>query len=137
MKTRNKLLVVIATLTLGVAPAVAFAADHSNHPTGPPSNQGTAHKPSTPGPNASPSAKAKAYGKFCQGQSKTHVAGTPGTPFSKCVTDMAKLASGSTDNPRAACKDESKKHVAGSPGTPFSLCVSSGAKLLKTQRGDA
>ena len=135
MRTPHKLLIVIATMAFGVAPAVALAADHGNHPTAPPSNQGTAHKPSTPGPNASPSAKAKAYGKNCQDQSKTHVAGTPGTPFSKCVTDMAKLATGSTNNPRTACKDESKKHVAGSPGTPFSLCVSSGAKLLKTRGG--
>ena len=135
MKVQPKLLILIATLALGVAPAVAFAAGHSNHPTGPPTNQGTVHKPSTPGPNASPSAKAKAYGKNCQDQSKTHVAGTPGTPFSKCVTDMAKLATGSTNDPRTACKDESKKHVAGSPGTPFSLCVSSGAKLLKTRHG--
>ena len=135
MKVQRKLLVLIATIALGVAPAVGFAAAHGSHPTGPPTNQGTAHRPSTPGPNASPSAKAKAYGKNCQDQSKTHVAGPPGTPFSKCVTDMAKIANGSTNNPRTACKDESKKHVAGSPGTPFSLCVSSGAKLLKTRRG--
>src|SRR5438105_13158764 len=40
----------------------------------------------------SPSSNAKAYGRLCQGESKQHVAGTPGTPFSKCVTDMAKLA---------------------------------------------
>jgi hypothetical protein len=137
MKVQRKLLILIATIALGVAPAVAFAAAHGNHPTGPATNQGIAHKPSTPGPNASPSAKAKAYGKNCQDQSKTHVAGTPGTPFSKCVTDMAKLASGSINNPRTACKDESKTHVAGTPGTPFSLCVSSGAKLLKTQHGES
>jgi hypothetical protein len=137
MKLQRKLLMLFAAMALGAAPAVALAAGHGDHPTGPPStNQGTAHKPSTPGPNASPSAKAKAYGKNCQDQSKTHVAGTPGTPFSKCVTDMAKLATGSTNNPRTACKDESKKHVAGTPGTPFSLCVSSGAKLLKTQHGE-
>jgi hypothetical protein len=137
MKVQRKLLMLIAAMALGAAPAVALAADPGDHPTGPPSttpptNQGTAHKPSTPGPNASLPAKAKAYGKDCQDQSKTHVAGTPGTPFSKCVTDMAKLAHGSTDNPRTACKDESKTHVAGSPGTPFSLCVSSGAKLLQS-----
>jgi hypothetical protein len=142
MKVQRKLLMLFAAMALGAAPAVALAAGPSDHPTGPPSttpptNQGTAHKPSTPGPNASPSAKAKAYGKNCQDQSKTHVAGTPGTPFSKCVTDMAKLATGSTSNPRTACKDESKKHVAGTPGTPFSLCVSSGAKLLKTQHGES
>ena len=142
MKVQRKLLMLIAAMALGAAPAVALAAGSGDHPTGPPSptppaNHGTAHKPSTPGPNASLPAKAKAYGKNCQDQSKTHVAGTPGTPFSKCVTDMAKLASGSTNNPRTACNDESKRHVAGTPGTPFSLCVSSGAKLLKTQHGES
>ena len=80
-------------------------------------------------------AKAKAYGRLCQGQSKKHVAGTPGTPFSKCVTDMAKVANGSATNPRTACKNESKKHVAGQHGTPFSQCVSGAAKLLKRSRG--
>lgn len=77
----------------------------------------------------------EAYGKFCQGQSKQHVAGIPGTPFSKCVTDMAKLANGSATNPARACSNESKKHVAGTPGTPYSLCVSGAKKLLKAQPG--
>jgi hypothetical protein len=108
-----KLAFIAATLALGVAPALA--------------------KPATPGPSASLAAKATTYGKACQGESKTHVAGTPGTPFSKCVTDMARLANGSAQDPRAACKDESKKHVAGHPGTPFSLCVSGAAKLLKSE----
>lgn len=103
-----------------------------NAPTNP-GSQGTSHKPSTPGPTASLPAKAKAYGKFCQSFSKTHVAGTPGTPFSKCVTDMAKVANGSSKNPRTACKDESKQHVAGQHGAPFSQCVSGAAKLLKNQ----
>jgi len=84
-------------------------------------------------PHASHGAKSNAYGKECQGESKKHVAGTPGTPFSKCVTAMAKLAKGSTSSPSAACKDESTKHVAGTSGTPFSVCVSSGAKLFKQQ----
>jgi hypothetical protein len=128
----QKLAMLTATMALGVAPAAALATGSDDHPT-PPSNQGTAHKLSTPGPNASLPAKAKAYGKYCQGQSKKHVAGTPGTPFSKCVTDMAKLANGSVKNPRTACKNESKTHVAGQHGTPFSKCVVGGAKLLKDQ----
>ena len=140
MKHLSKLAVLTGALALCAAPALAAGQPSDT----PPDNQGTAHVPAngtshfpatTPGPNASLPAKAKAYGKSCQDQSKTHVAGTPGTPFSKCVTAMAKLANGSTNNPRTACKDESKTHVAGSPGTPFSLCVSSGAKLLKTQHG--
>ena len=135
MKVQPKLLMLIATMAFGVAPALALAAGPGDHPNRPPSHHATTHKASTPGPHASLHAKAKAYGKNCQDQSKKHVAGMPGTPFSECVTDMAKLANGSTNNPRTACKNESKKHVAGTPGTPFGLCVSGGAKLLKTQHG--
>ena len=143
------------TMALGLVPAMALASGSGNHatrqpattPVGPPSttpvgppentpptNQGTEHKPSTPGPNASLPAKAKAYGKNCQSASKKHVAGTPGTEFSKCVTNLAKLANGTVKTPLAACKGESKKHVAGQHGTAFSLCVSAAAKLLKSER---
>jgi len=151
MNIYAKLASTVAVLALGAAPALALGPP-SGTPSGAPSgvttgvpsgvttgapsdpgSQGTANKPSTPGPNASLPAKAKAYGKLCQDQSKKHVAGTPGTPFSKCVTDMAKVATGSTKNPRTACKDESKKHVAGQHGTPFSDCVSAAAKLLKAK----
>ncbi len=100
-------------------------------------NPGTRHKPdSAPGPQAGLPSKAKAYGRYCKTQSKKHVEGEKGTPFSKCVTAMAKLASGSTKNPRKACKTLSKKHVEGEKGTPFSKCVSGGAKLLKDQAAD-
>ena len=134
MKIQTKLVTLTATMALGVAPALALGAPSGTQ--APPTtlgSQGTPNKPSTPGPNASPSTKAKAYGKYCQGQSKTHVAGQHGTPFSKCVTDMAKLATGSSNNPRTACKDERKTHVVGQRRTPFSLCVSGGARLLKNQ----
>jgi hypothetical protein len=98
------------------------------------SNPGAAHRPAsqatpTPGPNASLPAKAKAYGERCQGQSKKHVAGQKGTPFSQCVTAMAKMATGQTSSPTVACKGMSKKHVAGQKGTPFSRCVVAAAKL--------
>ncbi len=96
-------------------------------------SQTTDRKPVTPGPNASLPAKAKAYGKYCDDQSRKHVKGEKGTPFSVCVTAMAKLANGRTDNPREACKAESKKHVKGEKGTPFSNCVKGGAKLLRDQ----
>ena len=82
------------------------------------------------------STMAKAYGRYCQGFSKKHVAGTPGTPFSRCVTAMAKLANDKSDSPREACKGLSKKHVAGQKGTPFSRCVVAGAKLLHDQDDD-
>ena len=121
MNLRTKTALTVSSLVLVVAPAVALAA-----------------KPPAPGGNGAATAaasqypKGHAYGFFCQNQSKTHVAGVPGTAFSKCVTAMAKLSNGSTASPKAACAALSKKHVAGKPGTPYSLCVSAGAKLLKT-----
>jgi len=85
--------------------------------------------PSTPGPNASLPAKAHAYGVLCKKESKKHVAGQKGTPFSQCVTAMAKLATGSTKSPAKACAGLSKKHVSGQKGTPYSQCVVAAAKL--------
>lgn len=120
MRGQSKAAVIAGVLGLGAFPGVAVgnAGGHTGKSTSP--------------TNAS---KAKAYGKLCQGESRTHVAGTPGTPFSKCVTDMAKLANGSATNPAKACADESKKHVAGKLGTPYSACVSGANKLLKQQAG--
>jgi hypothetical protein len=129
----TKFAILAATVACLVSPVVASAA-------GPPSNSGTqnaaAQSPNDsgqPGPGASLPAKAKAYGRYCQNQSKTHVAGQTGTPFSQCVTAMAKLASGTTSRTTSACSAMSKTHVAGEKGTPFSRCVAAGAKLLKDQ----
>ena len=80
--------------------------------------------------------KGKAYGKYCQDQSKKHVAGQKGTPFSQCVTAMAKLAESESTSPRAACKALSKKHVKGEKGTPYSRCVSAGADLKDDQAAE-
>ena len=139
MNLGTKAALLVSGLALVVSPAVAFASGSPSNP-GAPDNQGTqnaaANQPSDtgqPGPGASLPAKAKAYGRYCQNQSKKHVAGQKGTPFSQCVTAMAKLAHGSTTSPKAACASMSKKHVAGQKGTPFSNCVSGGAKLLKNQ----
>ena len=85
-----------------------------------------------PPPTASLPTKAKAYGRYCQDQSKKHVAGQKGTPFSQCVTAMAKLASGQTGSPKAACAAMSHKPD-GQKGSPFSRCVAAGAKLLRDQ----
>ena len=112
-----KKIIVLAALALAV-PALALAAKPPAPGSSPAGNQYT-----TP--------SGHAWGYYCQSESKLHAPGTPGTPFSKCVAAMAKLAGGATSSPRAACASESKKHVAGKPGTPFSLCVSAGAQLLK------
>ncbi len=139
MNLGTKAALLVSGLALVVSPAVALASGSPSNP-GAPDNQGTqtaaTNQPGDtgqPGPGASLPAKAKAYGRYCQTQSKKHVAGQKGTPFSQCVTAMAKLASGSTTSPRTACASMSKKHVAGQKGTPFSQCVAGGAKLLKNQ----
>ena len=134
MRTTIKIALLVAALAVGASSAQAL-------PPQAPSNDGTQHAPAvtppsdhgTPGPKASLPEKAKAYGHYCQGFSKKHVAGTPGTPFSKCVTDMAKLATNRSRSPRKACADQSRKHVRGEKGTPFSRCVAAGAKLLRAQ----
>jgi hypothetical protein len=140
MNLGTKAALLVSGLALVVSPAVALASGSPSNP-GAPDNQGTqtaaANKPSDtgqPGPGATPPAKAKAYGRYCQNQSKKHVAGQKGTPFSQCVTAMAKLAHGSTTSPKAACAAMSKQHVAGQRGKPFSNCVAAGAKLLKDQK---
>lgn len=126
MKFQVKAVIIAGALALSASPALAAGPPSST----PPSNQGTAHAPTTtPGPDATLPAKAKAYGSYCKAESKRHVEGVNGTPFSTCVTAMAKLANDQSSNPRTACEDESKTHVAGEKGTPFSQCVSAGAKL--------
>jgi len=105
--------------------------------TTPPSNEGTGNKPATPGPSASLPAKARAYGRRCQWASKKRsdaVEGSKGTPFSQCVTGMARLATEDSSSPREACKALSKEHVGSEKRTPFARCVSEGAKLLREQR---
>ena len=111
---------IAAALALSAAPA--FAGQPATTPNGH-SNAGATN------PH-----KLAAPGQYCKAESKKHVAGTPGTPFSACVKAQGKLRSGSTSSPQAACKAESKKHIAGQKGTPFSQCVSAGAKLLKDQK---
>lgn len=143
MNALSKVTAVAAALALSAAPAFA-----SGQPTDTPnqnSNPGTTHVPSDPGSQApnqnsasNPSStnphKLAAPGQYCKAESKKHVAGQSGTPFSNCVKAQGKLRSGATNSPRAACKAESKQHVAGQHGTPFSVCVAAGAKLLQDQQ---
>ena len=85
----------------------------------------------TPGTKADHVSKAKAYGKLCKDQSKKHVKGVKGTPFSNCVNAMAKIANVEGSTPRDACKPLSKKHVKGEKGTPFSRCVVAAQELKR------
>jgi hypothetical protein len=135
MKFQTKIATVIGALALTAAPGMALA----TQPADPGNGHGKANgphytpAPETPGPGASLPDKAKAYGVYCQGYSKKHVAGEKGTPFSQCVTAMAKIANDDSVSPRQACKALSHKHVKGEKGTPFSRCVTAAAKLKQTE----
>ena len=87
MNATLKTTLVAGALALTASPALASSTPPSNQGTAnipstvtAPSNQGTSHSQSTPGPHASLPAKAKAYGKYCQGESKQHSAGEHGNP---------------------------------------------------------
>lgn len=135
MKLQTKIAVVLGALTLATAPAMALANPPAGHGNGNGNGPKYTPAPDTPGPSAGLPEKAKAYGVYCQGQSKKHVAGEKGTPFSQCVTAMARAARNEKLSPGQACKAMSHKHVKGEKGTPFSRCVNAAAKLRKAQQG--
>src|SRR4051812_12275542 len=112
MSQFTKVAFIVAMVAAFAIPGAAFAA---STPTNAGTQNAAAQKGNStpaPGPKTSASEKANAYGSYCQNQSKMHVAGQTGTPFSKCVTAMAKLATDTTTSPKAACSTLSKKHVA-------------------------
>ncbi|MHB8691104.1 MAG: hypothetical protein ACYDHH_07635 [Solirubrobacteraceae bacterium] len=150
MNYKTKAAAALSLLAIGVAPTLAIASPaaappghgkgHTGKPVGSPGRGPTGHTGpvGTTGDTGSTGKTGKpykikhtrhAYGKLCQGESKVHVAGIPGTAFSKCVTALAHLDSGEASSPAEACKALSKKHVEGTNGTPFSRCVVAGAKL--------
>jgi len=134
MKTHLKFALVVGALALATAPAAALAVqptDPGSQGNGP---QYAPDKPETPGPGASLPEKAKAYGVYCRTESRKHVEGEKGTPFSQCVTAMAKAAKNGSLSTSKACKGLSKKHVKGEKGTEFSRCVTAAAKLRKDQK---
>jgi hypothetical protein len=131
MSFKSKIAVLAGALMLVLAPGAALAQgvdytpappEHPTHPNHP-----------TPGPKAPLPEKAKAYGVYCRGFSKKHVEGEKGTPFSRCVTAMAKAATDDSTTAREACQGFSKKHVKGVKGTPFSRCVVAAAQAKKAQ----
>jgi hypothetical protein len=131
MKPRKTLTIAASVALLAATPAWALPGGVPRG--GSTTAQGHAHPQSSHAPKA-PSATAKAYGVACSKESKKHVAGQKGTPFSQCVTAMAKLATGKTKSPAKACAALSKKHVAGQKGTPYSQCISAAARLKSTSK---
>jgi hypothetical protein len=128
MNIKSKIAVLVGALALVLAPSAALAGgvDYAPAPPEPPTHP-------TPGPKASLPEKAKAYGVYCRGFSKKHVKGAKGTPFSRCVTAMAKATTNDDVTNREACRGLSKKHVKGAKGTPFSRCVVAAAQAKKAQ----
>ena len=131
MSFKSKIAVLVGTLVLVSAPSAALAQGVDYAPAPPEHPTHPAHP--TPGPKASLPEKAKAYGVYCRGFSKKHVKGEKGTPFSRCVTAMAKAATNDDTTAREACRGLSKKHVEGAKGTPFSRCVVAAAQVRKAQ----
>ena len=113
MKFNTRIALLLGVLTLLVTPTAALA-------TGP--EYEVEHVAPAPGAGASLAKKTKAYGVYCKGFSKKHVKGQAMTPFSRCVTSMAKAVGGKKPA-KVACTGFSKKHVKGKTGTEFSRCV--------------
>jgi hypothetical protein len=44
-----------------------------------------------PGPGAPLPERARAYGRYCKTEGRTHVAGQKGTPIGKCVKGVAQM----------------------------------------------
>ena len=83
--------------------------------------------------SADPPSHAKAYGKFCQDQSKKKREGQKKSDFATCVTAMAHAAKNDSKSAREACHAMSKKHVKGQKGTPYSRCIVGVAQMRKEQ----
>jgi hypothetical protein len=134
MRLPISVLAVAGLLALSASPALGHGKPEGTPPHG--QGNGPTYTPGNPnpGPKAGLPEKAKAYGRYCQGESKQHVAGEKGTAFSRCVNAMAKAATNDNLSPGQACKGESKKHVKGEKGTAFSRCVTAAAKLRHDQQ---
>lgn len=97
MRIRTKAALIAGTLALLCASPAALAMGKPEgvppHGKGAANGKGPVYTPGepTPGPKAGLPAKAKAYGRFCKGESKKHVKGEKGTAFSRCVKAVIEL----------------------------------------------
>jgi hypothetical protein len=87
MRLKTTIGLITGAFALCALPALGVANHGESHGQGP---QYTPADP-TPGPKAGLPAQAKAYGRYCQGESKKHVKGEKGTAFSRCVKGAAQL----------------------------------------------
>ena len=77
MTLQMKAVLVTAAMALLALPAIAVATGSPNYAPEPPTHE---HAP-----------KGHAYGYYCKEESRKHVKGTPGTPFSTCVKGVAQM----------------------------------------------
>lgn len=88
----KRIALALATAAMLLVPALALAAK-------PETNPGNGHdKAPSPGPGASKKAKRKAHGKDCKGESRTHVKGETGTPYSRCIVAAAHVRNDHADD---------------------------------------
>lgn len=128
MNVKTKTAAVLACSAMLLAPTAALAGGPTYAPE-PPAHPPHPAKP-TPGPKASLPAKAKAYGVYCRGASKKHEKGKKGTPFSECVTGVAKAITVPT-TAKNACKGVPKERVEGQKRTSYAECVVAAAHAKK------
>lgn len=148
MKLHLKIVLLVGVLALAAAPAAAPAAQPAEPGNGhKPAEPGNGHLPAEPGnghaaaesgngPQYSPAPPStKAFGYYCQEESKKHIAGTPGTPFSTCVKAHKLAAAHPNMSPGRACKATTGKHIVkGEKGTPHSRCVATVIEQRKEER---
>jgi hypothetical protein len=120
MKLQSKIALGLIALVVGLVPVAAAAGSGPDYapekPTHPPKGHG--------------------YGYYCKGESKKHVKGAKGTPFSQCVTAASRADHNADLTAREACKPLSKKHVKGAQGTPFSVCVKGVAQMREDKAAE-
>lgn len=120
MKLQPKFVLGLIVLAVGLVPVAAAAGSGPDYaPEKPP------HPP-----------KGHGYGYYCKGESKKHVKGEKGTPFSQCVSAAAHADHNADLTAREACKALSKKHVKGAQGTPFSVCVKGVAQMREDKAAE-
>ncbi len=125
---RRLIVVAVAVAATGWMPALAAAAPGTHGPNHP-ATATHGHRATTK--------STRAYGRMCAAESRRHVAGTKGSPFSQCVTALAHAATHPSMSASAACRSLSRRHVAGMRGTPHSQCVRAAAKLRRSARSAA
>ncbi|HEV2770565.1 MAG TPA: DUF305 domain-containing protein [Solirubrobacteraceae bacterium] len=82
-------------------------------------------------PAASSTATAPGYTALCRDQSKRRLPGTRASSYSRCVSAMAKLASGQTRSARKACDALSRRRPAGARRSPYAKCLRAAGTLLR------